>query len=199
VVYPAIDYIFMKTSDNVGVPRENTVLCTGRFTKLKRQDFLLRTFRKIREKVRDATLTVAGYCDVRHSHFLKTLLDSEQEGVDIRVNPSDQELIQLYSGAKVYCHPRIAEHFGLTPVEAMSQGVPVVAYDSGGIRETISHGETGFLASSDEELINYVVQMLTLEDGKWMEMQSKAVAKAHEFSPDRFVESFRTLAMSDKP
>ena len=199
VVYPAIDYTFMETSENNAGPRENLVLCTGRFTKLKRQDFLLKAFRKIREKIKDARLIVAGYSDTRHGHFLKSLLDSREEAVEIRINPSDHELIQLYSSAKVYCHPRIAEHFGLTPIEAMSQGVPVVAYDSGGIRETITHGETGYLAESDEELIKYVMQMLALEHSKWTEMQRKAIRKAHEFSPDRFVRSIRALAMSSEP
>jgi glycosyltransferase involved in cell wall biosynthesis len=38
-----------------------------------------------------------------------------------------------------------AEDFGLTPVEAMASGRPVVAFAAGGALETVSNGETGFL------------------------------------------------------
>ena len=39
----------------------------------------------------------------------------------------------------------IPESFGLVGVEAMAFGKPVVAFDSGGIREWLIHGETGYL------------------------------------------------------
>lgn len=195
VVYPAIDYPFMKATQNIGRPRENVILCAGRFTRLKRQDFLVKAFRTVREKVKDARLILAGYPDGRHSYFLKGLLNHNEEGVEIHLSPSDHELIQLYSSAKVCCHPRIGEHFGLTPLEAMSQGAPVVAYDLGGIRETVVHGETGYLARNNDEFTRYTIQMLTLEHSKWAEMQRKAIQRAHLFSPDRFIARFRALAI----
>ncbi len=196
VIYPGIDYPFTVKPDNIGRDRENIVLCAGRFTKLKRQDFLVRAFRRVREKVRDARLILAGYPDGRHSCFLKNLVNPGEEAVEIHLNPSDHELIQLYRSAKVYCHPRIAEHFGLTPLEAMSQGAPVVAYDLGGVRETVVDGETGYLAQNDEEFTRYISKVLRSGHSEWIEMQSKAVERALLFSPDLFIARFRALAMS---
>ena len=196
VVYPGIDYPFMERVDNIGKPRENIVLYVGRFTKLKRQDFLVKIFHKVREKVGDARLILAGYPNGRHSHFLKNLLSLREEAVTIELNPSDRQLIQMYSSAKVYCHPRISEPFGLTPLEAMSQGAPVLAYNRGGIQETVIDGETGYLAKNDEEFARYIVKMLELEHSEWAEMQHKAVERASIFSPDSFVKRFRALAIS---
>lgn len=196
VVYPAIDHPFMRIPEDLNEPRENIVLCVGRFTRLKRQDFLVRALSRVREKVKDARLILAGYPDGRHTHFLKSLLNPGEEGVEIRLNPSDRELIKLYSSAKVYCHPRIAEHFGLTPLEAMSQGTPVVAYNKGGIRETVMHEATGYLAQSDEEFTRYVTKVLQLTHGEWMRMQRRALERAHSFSPASFTENFRTFMMS---
>lgn len=48
------------------------------------------------------------------------------------------------------------EPFGLAPVEAMSCGCPVIAFDYGAMRETIKHGETGFLVKTPEEVIELV-------------------------------------------
>lgn len=57
---------------------------------------------------------------------------------------SDKEIDRYYSGAKGFLFPGI-EDFGLTPLEAMSAGVPVLAYGRGGALETVVDGQTGLL------------------------------------------------------
>jgi len=193
VVYPAIDYIFETEPSNLGSPRENILLCAGRFSKLKRQDFLVRVFPKIKEEVKDSRLVLAGYYDERHASFLKDLLNQGNKDIEFRINPTDQELIELYSLAKVYCHPRIGEHFGLAPLEAMSQGAPVVAYNSGGIRETMVNGKTGYLVGNDEEFVNRIIHLLKVDNSRWQDMQICSVERSHQFTPDRFVEEFISL------
>ncbi|RJX16369.1 glycosyltransferase family 1 protein [Candidatus Bathyarchaeota archaeon] len=195
VVYPALDPIFMQPPKNLGKPRENIVLCAGRFTKLKRQDFLVKIFPKIKQKILDAKLVLAGFPDERHKEFYDKLLveASKNKGIEIYSNPSDEELFKLYSKAKVFCHPRIGEHFGLTIVEAMSQGVPVVAYNSGGVKETITHGKNGFLANNDEEFLRYIIKVLSLKDVEWLKMQKAGIKKAKMFSPTRFTEKIRKI------
>ena len=195
VAYPGIDYPFMRKPNNLGKPRKNLIVYVGRFTKLKRHDFLVKSFYKVREKVKDVRLILAGYPDGRHTGFLKSVLDSKGKGIDIRLNLSDDELIELYSSAKAYCHPRIAEPFGLTPLEAMSQGAPVVAYNLGGLRETVIDGETGYLAQNDKEFVEYVVKMLTLRHNEWVEMQRKAVERANLFTAEQFIAAFRALTI----
>lgn len=55
---------------------------------------------------------------------------------------SDEEMQRYYSNAKAFLFPGI-EDYGITPVEAMSAGVPVLAYGRGGALETVVDGETG--------------------------------------------------------
>jgi D-inositol-3-phosphate glycosyltransferase len=54
---------------------------------------------------------------------------------------------QLYAAADVFVSPvdNVQESFGLTPIEAMAAGVPQIVSDWNGYRETVVHGETGFL------------------------------------------------------
>ncbi len=54
-------------------------------------------------------------------------------------------LIQLYSGAAVFCCPSIYEPFGIINLEAMACEVPVVASAVGGIPEVVVHDRTGYL------------------------------------------------------
>lgn len=54
-------------------------------------------------------------------------------------------VIELYSGASVFCCPSIYEPFGIINLEAMACGTPVVASKVGGIPEVVVHAETGLL------------------------------------------------------
>lgn len=58
---------------------------------------------------------------------------------------SDDELAELYRHARALIFPVEDEDFGITPVEAMGYGVPVVAHRSGGPMETVIPGKTGVL------------------------------------------------------
>jgi glycosyltransferase involved in cell wall biosynthesis len=56
-------------------------------------------------------------------------------GIEARRHPSPDQLAQLYAGAVALVHPSLYEGFGLTPLEAMAAGVPVIAAQSPGITE----------------------------------------------------------------
>lgn len=62
--------------------------------------------------------------------------------VEFRGRVSDEETREAYAGARAFLFPGM-EDFGLTPIEAMSAGAPVLAYGKGGALETVSDGETG--------------------------------------------------------
>ena len=56
-----------------------------------------------------------------------------------------QETIQLYSNCRVFCCPSVYEPFGIINLEAMACRAPVVASSTGGIKEVVVEGETGYL------------------------------------------------------
>ena len=58
---------------------------------------------------------------------------------------TDEELAEIYQRAKAFIYPVEDEDFGMVAVEAMGYGVPVVGYNSGGVRETVEDGLTGVL------------------------------------------------------
>lgn len=63
----------------------------------------------------------------------------------------NNEKIQLYSHASVFCCPSVYEPFGITNLEAMACSVPVVASAVGGIPEIVVDGETGYLVPFDRQ------------------------------------------------
>ncbi len=64
---------------------------------------------------------------------------------------SKEEAIQLYSHARVFCCPSIYEPFGITNLEAMACGTAVVASCTGGIKEVVVDGETGYLVPFEHD------------------------------------------------
>jgi starch synthase len=62
-----------------------------------------------------------------------------------------QEAIQLYSHATVFCCPSVYEPFGIINLEAMACRAPVVASATGGIKEVVVDGETGYLVPFDQD------------------------------------------------
>ncbi len=64
---------------------------------------------------------------------------------------SKPEVIQLYSNARVFCCPSVYEPFGIINLEAMACKTAVVASATGGIKEVVVDGETGYLVPFDQD------------------------------------------------
>ncbi len=64
-----------------------------------------------------------------------------------------QETIQLYSHARVFCCPSVYEPFGIINLEAMACGAAVVASATGGIKEVVVDGETGYLVPFKQDTV----------------------------------------------
>jgi len=63
----------------------------------------------------------------------------------MRESPSDEELKSLIRGAKATIYVPVDEDFGMSPVESMACGTPVIGVDDGGLKESIIDGKTGIL------------------------------------------------------
>ncbi len=103
---------------------------------------------------------------------------------------SDEELVSLYKNAKAFLALAEDEDFGITPVEAMWCGTPVIAYYGGGYKETVVDGKTGvfFKEQSAESLILAIKRFETLkikaEDCK---------KQAEKFSKERFKKEIKAF------
>lgn len=102
---------------------------------------------------------------------------------------SDSELAKLYAGARAFLALATNEDFGMTPVEAMSQGTPVIAYAGGGYKESVIDGKTGVLFRND-----LVSAIQKFEKMRFSPADCKA--QAAKFSKARFQKELKSFVTS---
>lgn len=140
VIYPPVAVDRFESS---GQPPEDFYLVVSRLVYAKRIDLVVDAFAKL-----DRPLVVIGQGD-----RLASLRKKATPNVTFLGYQSDEVVRDYYSRCRALVFPG-EEDFGLTPVEAMASGRPVIAYAAGGLTETVVDGETGvfFLEQTPQAL-----------------------------------------------
>jgi glycosyltransferase involved in cell wall biosynthesis len=108
-----------------------------------------------------------------------------------------KEKINLYQNAKALLFP-IAwpEPFGMTMIEAMACGTPVVAFDMGAVREVIEDGVTGFICPpGDVEAMTKAVQKIyEMPEAEYQEMRKACRKRVEEnFTTQKMVSGYEKV------
>jgi len=120
--------------------RQPYALYVGSLFANKNIDRLLLAFREVRGKVPGLRLVLTGLISRFYKQeYVKMRLRLEQlgiaDGVDLLGFVPEEDLAAIYCGAQFLVHPSLYEGFGLTVLEAMACGVPVVCSDRGSLPE----------------------------------------------------------------
>jgi glycosyltransferase involved in cell wall biosynthesis len=106
---------------------------------------------------------------------------ADQPGVRTVVAPSRERLAELFSEAAALVHPSLYEGFGLTPLEAMSVGTPVIAARSPGIVE-VCDTAARYADPRDADGFAAAMAEIAADPAARAELRSAGSARAAEFS-----------------
>ncbi len=142
------------------LPREHAVLSVGSLNTRKGFDFLIESLALIEASARPRFHIVSNAADSAEFAYLNQL--ASDRGVDIcwHSRISDEELVTLYNRVKATLYAPIMEPLGFVPLESMACATPVVGVREAGVRETITHGETGLLTERDP--LDFAIALQTL-------------------------------------
>jgi glycosyltransferase involved in cell wall biosynthesis len=152
------------------------VLVVGRLEMRKGADILLDIIPEILSRYKMVEFVLAGAADPIAELRRQTLPAALQKRLGARSNflrrvdfagvVTDDELYRHYADADILLVPSRYESFGLPVIEAMSFGLPVIAWKAGGVGETVVDSETGILVDvGDRHGLVVAVGRLAMDSG----------------------------------
>jgi glycosyltransferase involved in cell wall biosynthesis len=176
-----------------GVP-DRYVLYVGQFDPRKNVRGLLRAFAAASDHDPDLRLVIVGDLGKLSSH-LRDALETERvprDRVIVTGFVDEATLAALYAGAECLLHAALLEGFGLTPLESLAAGTPVVGYAAGAVVEVV--GDAGLLVpSGDEAALGAALGRYLGDETLRAGLRARARSRASGFSWDRAAD--QTLAV----
>lgn len=145
VIYPGIDALWYKPDARVSRAPQPTFLYVGRLKRYKGVDIALRALALARASGVAMELEIAGTGDDRPRLEAQARRLGLDPAVRFKGYVSEEEKRRLLRTAWAVVFPSPKEGWGISNVEAAACGTAALASDSPGLRETVRHGETGFL------------------------------------------------------
>lgn len=141
IIYPGVNLSLFKPSNS---PTRTYFLIVSRLVKHKKIDIAIKTCQKL-----NIPLIIVGAG--RHQNYFKKQANAQSpaggqknKNIQFLGLVSDKKLVHLYQNALALICPQL-EDFGLTPLEAQACGTPIIAFNKGGLKETIIPHKTGIL------------------------------------------------------
>jgi glycosyltransferase involved in cell wall biosynthesis len=172
VVHPFVDLEAFHPGAE-GAARRN-YLMVGAFAPNKRVDLAIEAFNLLKLPL----IIVGGGQDEQK---LRAMAGPTVEFLGQRL--SRDAIADLYSKAKAFIFPGI-EDFGITPLEAMASGTPVIAYAEGGVLETVTEKTGIFFGQPTADALASAVR--SFDEGGAMIDPHACRRRAEEFSVSRF-------------
>jgi len=96
------------------------------------------------------------------------------------------DLTRLVSGCICSIYIPIEEDFGMSPVESMAAGKPVIGVSEGGVKETVEHLSTGYLLPEQPGIDDLIEAVMEMDDNRCRQMAAACREKANQFSKEAF-------------
>jgi len=173
VIYAPVDISFKQLT--ISPQRSNYFLAGGRLARPKRVDLAILACNQLKIPLKVFGRAFAGY-----GEELKQMAGST---VEFLGEVTDEVKTKLLAGCRAYIFPAEEEDFGISPVEAMAAGRPVIALRQGGVLETIIEGKTGEFFN--EPTVESLVRILEKFNPKKYRPQD-CRKQAEKFSKERF-------------
>lgn len=169
VIYPFVQYDrFQNTRCS-----QDFYLMVGAFAPYKRVDLAVNAFNELGLKLK---IVGSGQDEKKVKSIAK-------DNIEFLGSLSNEEIAELYSQCKAFVFPG-KEDFGITPLEALASGAPVIAFRAGGASETLTDETAVFFDHQDIESLKNAV--LKIENKEIVFNSQVCRQRAKSFSKEKF-------------
>ncbi|MFV1916867.1 MAG: glycosyltransferase [Patescibacteria group bacterium] len=186
VIYPPVDVeTIIKAAE--GVDKGDYFLIVSRLADTKGLEEAAKAAKDLKIKLKIVGKGL-GFSDIE-----RRLRELSGKYVEVLGQVNDEELWVLYAEAKGFIALAKNEDFGMTPVEAMAAGTPVIAFNGGGFCESVVDGVTGILIDDTDE-VTLAKAVKRFNRIKWD--KKKLQAQARKFSKEKFIKETKNFVKS---
>jgi N-acetyl-alpha-D-glucosaminyl L-malate synthase BshA len=162
------------------------------FRAVKRVPDTIRIFKQVREQIPSILLLIGDGPDRSECETLARELNIDH---DVRFLGKQDAILEILAASDLFLLPSQSESFGLSALEAMSCGVPVISSSIGGLPEVIIHSKTGYISELGDvdRMARYAIELLTNEK-KYESFSSASRERAvTEFDSKKIVPMYEQL------
>lgn len=170
---------------------ERILVHASNFRKVKRVDDVIRIFERVREKVPSKLLMIGDGPERQNAEELARTLRIFK---DIRFLGRQDQMDEILSISDLFLLPSQNESFGLSALEAMACGVPVISTNAGGLPEINIHDKTGYLSDVGDilNMSQHAIHILS-DDSTLGSFKNAASLHARSFDKSRIVPIYEQL------
>ena len=169
-------------------PSDFVILFVGRIAKEKNIDFLIKAFKKIVKKIPKAKMYIVG-----DGPDMKELIDlTHKNKLDKNIIFTGrvlwEDIPKYYALGNVFATASTSETQGLTVIEAMGAGKPVVAIEDESFKQVMTDHEDGIFFKTEDEYVDAIVKLY--KDKKlYSKLSSEGVKTALKYSPIEYAKN----------
>jgi glycosyltransferase involved in cell wall biosynthesis len=198
VVLCGLDHATYRRIEGIERYPEPTIVHFGRMRKYKAIDVVVRAFSMIRSELSNARLLIVG--DGPEKPSIVRLVEKLDLVGCVRFLGvvTTGELVGILNQAHLFLNASPKEGWGLTVVEANACGVPVVASNRPGLRDSVRNGETGYLVEYGDHAAFAAKSLELLRDRpRWNRMSAAAVQWAQSMTWDRTAQEMERIFLRE--
>jgi glycogen synthase len=166
VVYNGIDFVeeedLKENVHKIKKAGKQLVLFVGRLTLQKGPDYFVKVAKRICDTTEDVYFVISGSGDMEEYLINEVARLKISDRVLFSGFLRGEELHEVYKSADLFVMPSVSEPFGITPLEALANGTPVLISNQSGVSELVSHALKADFWDIDD-MVNKILAALKYE------------------------------------
>ena len=170
---------------------ERILVHVSNFRAVKRVEDVIKVFDKVKKDIPSKLLMIGDGPERQKVEEL-----ARELGIfhDIRFLGKQEQISEILSISDLFILPSATESFGLSALEAMACGVPVISTNAGGLPEINLQGKTGYLSNvGDVEDMSGNALLILRDDEQLKHFKKEAIAQARRFEKQHIIPLYEKL------